>query len=211
MDQLHSQFKLHPIYFFLVAKEKSKYDKNVDVTNAEYQQLVQSISSKYSVGLHPSWASGDLPSLLTKEKSTLEQITDQTIVSSRQHYIRFDLPSTYRKLLALGLTNDYSMGYGSINGFRASVASSFYWYDLKNEEKTQLLIHPFCFMDANAYYEQNLSAKAALEELMHYYKAVKSVNGKMITIWHNNFLGTDEMFAGWKEAYERFVSSVVKN
>lgn len=211
MNQLHEQFKLHPFYFFLVAKEKGKYDKNIDVTNPEYQQLVQSISSKYSVGLHPSWISGDIPSLLTKEKSTLEQIINQTIISSRQHYIRFELPSTYRKLLALGLTNDYSMGYGSINGFRASIATSYYWYDLKNEEKTQLRIHPFCFMDANSYYEQKLSAEAAFEELTQYYTAVKSVNGNLITIWHNNFLGTDEAFNGWREVYEKFVLSISTN
>ncbi|HTM93126.1 MAG TPA: polysaccharide deacetylase family protein, partial [Flavisolibacter sp.] len=210
MDQLHEQFNLHPAYFFLVAKEKGKHDRNIDVTNAEYQQLVHYISSKYAIGLHPSWASGDMPSLLTKEKDTLEQISNQTITSSRQHYIRFELPSTYRKLLALGITNDYSMGYGSINGFRASIATPFYWYDLKNEEKTQLLIHPFCFMDANSYYEQKLSPEAALEELMRYYDVVKSVNGTMITIWHNNFLGTADEFTGWKEAYEKSVSSIVK-
>lgn len=210
MYQLHEQFKLHPIYFFLAAKEKGKYDRNIDVTNIEYQQLVQSISSNYNVGLHPSWASGDLPSLLTKEKATLEHLINQTITSSRQHYIRFDLPSTYRKLIALGLTNDYSMGYGSINGFRASIATSFYWYDLKNEEKTGLLIHPFCFMDANSYYEQKLSPEAAFEELMQYFNVVKSVNGTMITIWHNNFLGTAEEFAGWREVYHNFVSSLSK-
>lgn len=210
MYQLHEQFKLHPIYFFLVAKEKGKYDRNIDVTNIEYQQLVQSISSKYNVGLHPSWASGDLPNLLTKEKATLEQITNQTITSSRQHYIRFDLPSTYRKLSALALTNDYSMGYGSINGFRASIATPFYWYDLKNEEKTGLLIHPFCFMDANSYYEQKLSPETAFEELMQYYTIVKSVKGTMITIWHNNFLGTAEEFAGWREVYQNFLSSISK-
>jgi hypothetical protein len=208
MDELHEQLKLHPVYFFLVAKNRGKYDRNIDVANAEYQQLVQSISSKYSVGLHPSWSSGDIPSLLTKEKSTLEQITNQTITTSRQHYIRFELPSTYRKLLALGLTNDYSMGYGTTNGFRASITTPYYWYDLKNEEKTQLLIHPFCFMDANSYYEQKLSAEEALNELMHFYNAVKSVNGTMITIWHNNFLGSDEMFKGWKEVYEKFVSTI---
>lgn len=208
MDELHEQYRLHPIYFFLVAKEKGKYDKNIDVSNPEFQQLVQSLASKYAIGLHPSWISGDVPSLLTKEKSTLEQITNQSITSSRQHYIRFDLPTTYRKLLALDITNDYSMGYGSINGFRASIATPFYWYDLKNDEKTKLLIHPFCFMDANAYYEQQLSPEAALEELMHYYNAVKSVNGTMITIWHNNFLGTDAMFSGWKEIYQQFISSV---
>ena len=209
MDQLHDQFKLHPVYFFLVATEKSKYDKNIDVTNDEFRQLIQSISSKYKIGLHPSWASGDIPSLLTKEKTTLEQISNQDITSSRQHYIRSELPFTYRKLLALGITNDYSMGYGSINGFRASIASSYYWYDLKNEEKTKLLIHPFCFMDANSYYEEKRSPEAALEELMQYYHALKSVNGTMITIWHNNFLGMDQSFSGWKEVYQKFVSSIV--
>jgi hypothetical protein len=208
MDQLHDQFNLHPVYFFLVAKEKGKYDKNIDVTNAEYQQLVQSISSKYSIGLHPSWASGDIPSLLTKEKATLEHITNQNIISSRQHYIRFELPATYRKLLALGLTNDYSMGYGSVNGFRASIATPYYWYDLKNEEQTKLLIHPFCFMDANSYYEQRFSSEATLKELMQYYRSIKSVNGTMITIWHNNFLGTAEEFGGWRELYEKFISSI---
>lgn len=208
MDQLHKDFNLRPFYFFLVAKEKGKYDRNIDVSNKEYQQLVQSISSKYSIGLHPSWASGDLPSLLTKEKAMLEEITNQTVTSSRQHYIRFDLPSTYRKLLALGLTNDYSMGYGSINGFRASIATSYNWYDLKNEENTQLLIHPFCYMDANSYYEQKFSPEAALEEIMQYCNTIKSVNGTMITIWHNNFLGTAEEFTGWKEVYQKFVSSI---
>ena len=208
MDQLHKQFNLRPIYFFLVAKEKGKYDKNIDVTNVEFQELVRNISSTYTIGLHPSWASGDFPSLLTKEKATLEQISNQTINKSRQHYLRFTLPSTYRKLIALELINDYSMGYGSINGFRASIASSYLWYDLKNEEKTKLHIHPFCFMDANSYYEQKFSAETAFEELMQYYHRIKSVNGTMITIWHNNFLGTDKGFTGWKEVYQKFISSM---
>jgi len=208
MAQLHTRFNLKPIYFFLVAREKGRYDKNIDVMNAEYQDLVRNISSSYSIGLHPSWASGNVPSLLTKEKATLEHIINQRIARSRQHYIRFSLPYTYRKLIALDLIHDYSMGYGSINGFRASIASSYFWYDLKNEEKTTLMIHPFCFMDANSYYEQKLSPEAAFEELMQYYKVIKSVNGIMISIWHNNFLGSDEAFAGWKEAYQKFVSSM---
>ena len=208
MDNLHKQFHLHPVYFFLVAKEKGKYDKNIDVANVEFRKLIQNISSQYFIGLHPSWASGDVPSLLAKEKNTLEEITGQHIVSSRQHFIRFDLPTTYRRLSALGMSNDYSMGYGSINGFRASIATPFYWYDLKKEEKTNLLIHPFCFMDANAFYEQKLSPEEALEELMRYYNVVKQVNGTMISIWHNSFLGTGEDFTGWKEVYQQFVSLV---
>src|SRR4030095_3208799 len=107
----------------------------------------------------------------------------------------------------LGIEDDFSMGYGSINGFRASVASAFHWYDLEDEKQTKLLIHPFCFMEANSFFEQKLTAQQALEELQHYYKAVRLVSGTLITIWHNSFLGTSELFKGWKEVYQEFISS----
>jgi hypothetical protein len=210
MDRLHEQYQLKPIYFFLVAKErKAKYDKNIDPANEEFIQLVKTISSKYSIALHPSWASGDEPSLLVKEKHLLEQIAGNSIHTSRQHYIRLQFPSTYQKLLSAGIRNEHSMGYGSVNGFRASVATSFFWYDLKNEASTNLCIHPFCFMDANAYHEQNLSAEEAFKEMMQYYEVISSVNGMMITLWHNNYLGTAKEVEGWREAYEKAVEEIV--
>lgn len=84
------------------------------------------------------------------------KIAGKTITKSRQHFIKMDLPETYEQLLRNGITGDYSMGSGSINGFRASTASAFYWYNLKTETVTQLKIHPFCFMDANSFMNKNL-------------------------------------------------------
>ena len=109
-----------------------------------------------------------------------------------------------------GIQFDFSMGYGSINGFRASVASPFYWYDLEKEKQTELILFPFCYMDANSFYEQKYTAPQALEEMRHYYQSVRSVNGTFIMIWHNNFLGTDKLYAGWKEMYEQFIKEVAK-
>ena len=77
--------------------------------------------------------------------------------------------------------------------------------DLEKEERTDLEIYPFCFMDANAYYEQRLTPQSAYNELQYYHDTVKKVNGTLITIWHNNFLGTGATFAGWREIYERFI------
>lgn len=211
MDELHSLHQLNPLYFFLVAQHRGKYDKNSGIENLEFQQLIQALASKYKVGLHPSWASGDEPSLLMKEKSWFEKTTQQAVNLSRQHYIRFDLPETYRRLVHAGITDDYSMGYGSINGFRASIATPFYWYDLKQEEATNLLIHPFCFMDANSYYEQKQSPEEALQEMLQYYRNIQSVNGQMITIWHNNFLGTSNAFEGWREVYRQFVATIAES
>ncbi len=210
MDDLHKKYKLEPVYFFLVAAQNGKFDKNIDIKNPLFQNLIKRIASCYKTGLHPSWASGDHPSLLPKEKSYLEQLINYPVTASRQHYIRFNLPTTFRRLLTLGITDDYSMGYGGINGFRASVATSYYWYDLKRDTTTPLLLRPFCFMDANAYYEEKKSPQEALQELFHYHDVIRSVNGTMVLIWHNNFLGTDPTFEGWKEVYEEFISQRVK-
>ena len=208
MDKLHERNNLKPLYFFHVATEKGKYDKNISPSHPAMQQLIKQHIEKYSVGIHPSWASGDDESLLEKEIKVLESATGKKITASRQHYIRFTLPHTFRRLIAAGITDDHSMGYGSINGFRASVASPFYWYDLGKEEQTNLLLHPFCFMEANSFFEQKYLPQRAYEEMMHYYNSVKAVNGKLITIWHNNFLGTYPKFRGWRDVYEEFILQV---
>ena len=138
----------------------------------------------------------------------MEKISGQPIILSRQHYIRFNLPDGYQRLTEAGITADYSMGYGSINGFRASVASSFYWYNLQTEQATSLRIHPFCFMDTNSLYQQHFTPAQALIEILHYNQECKNINGTFIGIWHNHTLGTDKLSAGWREVYEQFISSL---
>lgn len=210
MDALHEKHHLKPIYFFHVAAANARYDKNILPTQPAMKQLIKRHAEKYPVAIHPSWQSGDDESLLQKEIETLQNITGKKIPASRQHYIRFTLPEGYRRLIRHGITDDYSMGYGSINGFRASVASKFYWYDLEKEETTQLLLHPYCFMEANSFFEQRLSPEQAFEEMLHYYHAVKSVNGTLITLWHNTFLGTAQLYAGWGEQYQKFIEAISK-
>ena len=205
LNKLHAEYNLSPIYFFLLAQKRGLYDKNINPTSNGMQSLIKEHAKNYSVGIHPSWQSGDEESLLTQEIELLKSTINGKCIISRQHYIRMTLPQTYRLLIKNGIKEDYSMGYGSINGFRASVASPFYWYDLEKEEITNLLIHPFCYMDANSYFEQHLSTEEAGKELEYYYTLVKKVEGQMITIFHNHFLTDQPQWKPWKEMYERFL------
>ena len=208
LDGLHKQYNLAPLYFFLTAKKNSLYDKNILPQNEAMQKLIKRHADKYSIGIHPSWQSYNSDVLLIEEKNKLETISGLKISISRQHYIKLTLPETYQSLIRIGIANDYSMGYGSINGFRASTASPFYWYDLKAEKITSLRIHPFCFMDANCFYEQKLTVEESFTELMNFYQSCKKVNVPLITIFHNNFLGTGKMFKGWKDLYVKFISQL---
>jgi len=205
LDSLHLYCRTRAYYFFLLADKQKGYDKNISPGKRAMQTLVAYHASGYTVGIHPSWQSGDEEAILMEEVDKLAEITGSPVKYSRQHYIRMSLPDTYRRLTALGIEKDFSMGYGSQNGFRASLASSFFWYDLKAEKKTGLMLFPFCFMEANSFYEQHQNPQDTLAELMAFYRSVKEVNGLMITIWHNHFLGADPQFMGWREVYEVFL------
>jgi hypothetical protein len=201
LDELHTSLQREPLYFFLVAAKNKAYDKNILPSEQAMKQLIKHHSDRYNIGVHPSWQSGDKEELLKEEIKMLEKISGRKISKSRQHYIRMNLPETYKSLVDAGIAEDYSMGYGSINGFRASYCLPFFWYDLQKEETTNLTIYPFCYMDANSYYEQRYTCEEALKEMDHYYKITKEVNGLFVSIWHNHFLGTDKMFRGWRETY----------
>jgi len=197
----------------LVAEKNGRLDKNILPYKDVMWKLISRHVKKYAIGLHPSFQGGDDPYSIRREKAQLLAMMGQEhikyeVLRSRQHYIRFCLPRTFQSLIESGITDDYSMGYGSINGFRASVASSFHWYDLEADQISKLYIHPFCFMDANSHYEQKLNVEQAFAELVQYYTTCKEAGIPFISIFHNNFLGNEPGFRGWREMYERFISQI---
>jgi len=198
LDQLHQQYHLKPIYFFLVSKG-GPLDKNILPSKVLMKKLIHRIKSTYKVGIHPSFQSNDNRSILEHEISLLESN------KSRQHYIRFQLPSTFRNLIEFGIQEDYSMGYGSINGFRASTCFDHQWFDLEKNEISSLRLFPFCYMECNSFYEQKMSAEQAFNEMLHYHQTVNQVGGNFISIWHNFSLGSEPMWKGWKEIYTSFI------
>lgn len=206
LDALHEKHRLNPVYFFLLAEKNKGYDKNNAIHAPAMKLLCTRLANRYEAGIHPSWQSSKSFDILLKEIKVLHHITGNRIAHSRQHYIKMTLPQTYRLLIDAGILHEYSMGYGSINGFRASVASPFYWFDLEQNKATHLLVHPFCYMDANAIFEQQLTVQQAAHELEQYCSIVKKERGTFITIFHNHFLTRQREWAPWRDMYAAFLS-----
>ena len=60
-------------------------------------------------------------------------------------------------------------------------------------------------MEANSYFEQHYSAEQAAQELQEYHDVIKSVNGELITIFHNHFLTEQEQWLPWRKMYHDFL------
>ena len=202
LDKLHRHHDLCPIFFFLVGNYDRKYDKNTSFRVPIFQKLVQKIAAQYPVGLHPSYQSNYLEKRLDLEKKRLESIVFKNISKSRQHFLKLSLAHTYRRLIAAGLSEDYTMGYAEAVGFRASTALPFYWYDLENEKITSLRVHSFQLMDVSLRQYQACSPEAAKVQINELSAAVRSVGGEFVSIWHNSSFAASEGWDGWADVHD---------
>jgi hypothetical protein len=197
--------KEHDVCFFILLGDRGEFDKNIHFQNADFQEVIKKINKKYLVGIHPSYKTNETKEIhqLRKEKSRLEKIIDKPVTHSRQHFLKLRFPETYHKLIAAGITDDYSMGYSDDTGFRASIANPFYWYDLSTETTTELLVHPFQVMDVTLKDYLKLSPSNALNVALKIKNHVQNVGGEFVTLWHNSSF--DEDWASWTTIYEKMI------
>jgi len=201
LDALHLKYQLKPEYFFLLASKIKDKDKNVHPSKKGYQHLIAAQSLLNNTGIHPSWQSGDSLHILQEEVATMVKLTGKPVYKSRFHFLRFTLPVDYVKLIAVGINEDYSMGYGTINGFRASVSTPFSWYNLVDELTTTLTVYPFCWMDATCCYQLKHSVEEAFAELFQFKSIVQQCDGDLIILSHNNFFSEEAGIEGWRGKY----------
>lgn len=203
------EYNLKPIYFFLFA-HYGQYDKNINIRNSRFRFLVKSIGDYASVGIHPSYNTVEHPDLLKKEIKNLRSVLNKDITCSRQHFLRIVLPSTYRNLIENDITDDFSMGYAALPGFRAGICTPFNFYDLDLEIETKLRIHPFAVMDGTLNDYLGLTPADAIDEIKALIKEVKKVDGTFISLWHNESLSDQKRWKGWKRVYEQLIKNAIE-
>ncbi len=207
--RINQKYNVDVVYFVLLA-DYGINDKNCSVNSRKFQLLIKHLADHAEIGIHPSYASNESFNILEIEKNRLENIIKKEVKLSRQHFLKLDIPKTYRNLLELSITDDYTMGYASHLGFRASICTPFYFYDLELESSTIMKVHPFSVMDATLKYYLNLEPEEALENIHKIVDEIKNVNGHFISLWHNETWSNYKDWSGWSYLYEQMLKYINK-
>ena len=205
---IRKEKNIKTIFFFLIG-DYTTFDTNVSASKNKFRLLIKEMVDYAIVGLHPSYFTMNNASLLKKEKLRLEGIINMPIQRSRQHYLRFSLPETYQNLIDLEVEEDYSMGYASNVGFRASTCTPFYFYDLDFEIQTPLKVFPFALMDTTLNDYMKLTPRQSLGRIRDLKNEVKAVNGSFITLFHNESLSNYGRWRGWKRLYDSMIKIAI--
>ncbi|MGC6490140.1 MAG: polysaccharide deacetylase family protein [Flavobacteriales bacterium] len=207
--KLNKKYNIDTVYFILLA-DYGLNDKNNLIHSRKFQLLVKHLADNAEVAIHPSYASNSNFETLVIEKNRLERIVKKEVKNSRQHFLKLDIPFTYRNLLELSIENDFSMGYASQPGFRASICTPYYFYDLELETSTNLKIHPFAVMDATFNYYLKLSPEKSFFMIKQIIDIVKAVDGHFISLWHNETWSEYKKWKGWSKLYLQMIEYIHK-
>lgn len=192
------------LFFFLLA-DRNQFDKNIPFNNNDFRKLIREIASFCEVGIHPSYMSNDKLWMFETEKKRLEAIIGRKVTKSRQHYLKLKFPQTYRTEIKEGITDDYTMGFAGLAGFRAGTCTPFHFFDLGCNQQTPLVVHPFQVMDVALKNYMDLQPGQAIELIENLMVEVKSVDGTFVSLFHNESLGEWNDWNGWRGVFEHML------
>lgn len=194
------QYKFQPIFFCLLS-DTDKRDSNVSPKSKQLKQLIKKIVQKHTVGIHSSYHSLS-QNIIAEELHYLESIINKEVFIVRQHFLKISFPNYFRKLIDVGIEKDYSLIYPDVSGFRAGCSKAFYFFDVEQNQETNLLLQPSCIMDATFEYYQRVESSIINLNFSHIFSQLKEINGTLVPIFHNDLLA--------KEMYWNFYTLINK-
>ncbi|MEA4935068.1 MAG: polysaccharide deacetylase family protein [Paludibacter sp.] len=190
LKQTLGEDRCEVITFLRSNSGKRKEDKPIaNLLHPDYKTLIRYAKrKKISIGLHTSYDAGCNPSLISEEKKRLEKFAKVDVKYNRNHFLNNREPEDFEHLIHCGITDDFSMGYADMAGFRLGTCRPVYWINPVKKELTDLTLHHLTIMDVSLsekrYMFMNVSdALLYCESLI---SSVEKFHGEISLLWHNN-------------------------
>lgn len=188
------------VYFILARKDGDARD-NWYLDDSRWRQLLKEFR-RYGItlGLHVSYAAGGDMKSVVQELEALKpylQIpsvplspTRSPCTYSRHHFLRMTDPSDFAYLEGAGVTDDFSVGYADVAGFRVGTCRPYRWIDPQTGRVGKLLVHPMtimeCTLDGSNY--MGLPENEARTYAFRLIDRVAEFGGECVLLWHNTSL-----------------------
>jgi hypothetical protein len=202
-DYIKAIAKNHHVICFFLLGNWSKYDKNTNWKNIEFQNLIKNLAKSVDIAIHPSYKSYLDKGKIQTEINRLETINGDQIIKSRQHFLKLTIPKTCILLEQLGIQEDYSMGFADAYGFRAGTCFSYKFFNLKSNSISNLKIYPITYMDGTLNQYMNLNIESSIKIIDNLKSEIKNVGGHFIPLWHNETINNQGIWKDWVKVFEK--------
>ena len=197
--------------FYFMTGGNSRFDNRYSINEPRAIKLIRQIEDKEDeVGLHGSYNSYNNLEQINLEKARLDKIAGNKEYGCRQHYLRWETPTTWQTHEKAGLLYDTTLSFADHAGFRCGICVPFRPFNIVANRKLNIWELPLTVMEGSLheYNYQNLTPEAAYEQIVSYIDAVKRFNGAFVLLWHNSAFNSLGRRGEWKEVYEKVMKYI---
>jgi hypothetical protein len=206
------------IFYFIAGDGRGDIDGSYTIEHPWVRRLLRRIHTRgHVVGIHPTYATFRDGCRLRREVDRLKTVCDregihQSHWGGRQHYLRWEPPTTWQLYEDVGLDYDSTMAYADMPGFRCGTSYEFPVYNVGARQPLRLRERPLLAMDANLFGERSksglaLDTDAAVDVIAGLVEACDRYAGDITLLWHNNWL----LRAPVSAAYRRTLPLVARS
>lgn len=169
------------------------------------QDMMRDIhQSGWDVGLHGSYYSATEPGILSNERSQIERVIGERVISVRQHWLHYDILRTPRLQAEAGLLCDSTQGFNRNIGFRAGTSFPYWCWDHRSQSSLPVLEIPMHIMDGALFTTNALEydLELAIHHCVQLLDRVAKVRGCLTLNWHPNYLNDGKWWSVYKTILE---------
>ncbi|MEO6132835.1 MAG: polysaccharide deacetylase family protein [Saprospiraceae bacterium] len=184
--------------FNMIGGGKTRFEGNYHISDEHIKSLMQRMISRgHVIGAHASYDSFKNAEMIREEKEAISNYSGVPVSSSRQHYLRFDVPHTWRCLSDAGIKTDSTLGYAAEPGFRCGTSKPFPVFDIYQQKELNITERPLLIMDVSLRLYKKYSIEESIEFSRKIIDQVKKHNGELVFLWHNSSLSDVDGWNGW--------------
>ena len=200
---ISEQKGLKSCFYFITDSKTGLVDCSYRMSDPLITALLKKIHKRgHEIGLHGSYVSYNDKSQLSEEFYTLKTVCSannikQDTWGGRQHYLRWENPSTWQNWADAGLDYDTTLAYVDIPGFRCGVCYQYPVYNVVTKTRLNLYEYPLIVMECSVIDHKYMGLDFS-EASFNYIKGLKDVtrffNGSFSLLWHNSYFNKAEAF-----------------
>jgi len=191
-------------YFFFMGKGLSKFDNMYDSSDKFINNLISKINKRgHHIGMHPTYDAYNNQTQFIKEKEELEKNLDTSITFGREHFLRFEVPTTWQIWEENGMKWDSTLSFADKEGFRCGVCYEYSVFNILTRKKLNLKEKPLIVMEGSfATYQPDIKPIEMEKKIKYLINKVKKYNGDFVFLWHNSSFNTVQ-WQKYQDIYKR--------
>ena len=190
--------------FYFMSGGITKYDNRYKIDESKALEVIEKIKKRgHIIGFHPSYNAYNNFEQFKKEKDLLEKTVGLKITEGREHYLRFEVPTTWQIWEDNGMLVDSSCGYADKEGFRCGTCYEYSVFNILTRKKLNLKERPLIVMEGSFItYQPNIKPTEMEKKIKYLINQVKQYNGNFVFLWHNSSFNTAQ-WQKYQNIYER--------